>query len=133
MLISSCAQAKALALALALCRPQVIDGDTISVRGYNIRLNGYNAAEVYPHAHCTRERLIGEAAKLRLQNLVDQGAVVLAAPCAHGALTDRYGRFCGRLILRGVDAAEILISEGLAVASSPDLPQFGDWCNREPK
>jgi endonuclease YncB( thermonuclease family) len=119
---------------------RVIDGDTISLDDGrpNVRLVGFNAPETGNRARCEAERQKGEAAKLRLRELVSSGRSdfqQIACSCAPGsegtAMCD-FGRRCGTLRVNGLDVGATLIREGLAVrfvcgaTSCPKLPR--PWC-----
>lgn len=109
-------------LALANKEVQVVDGDTIRVRGQDrdIRLVGFDAPET-SRARCDVERERGYAAMRRLRAIVDNAALELQpAPCACVSNTESpeactYGQRCGVLRANGWDVGERLIAEGLAV------------------
>ena len=100
---------------------QVTDGDTIRAGGKAIRLVGFDAPETY-RAKCPAERDLGNRATFRMRQLVAGGGLDLeqvACACrvgTGGTMACNYGRACGMLRVRGKDAAEIMIGEGLARA-----------------
>lgn len=116
---------------------RVIDGDTVDVRGERFRLVGLNTPETY-EPRCAAELELGTRAKERLMALLAGGPPRLVkVPCAcppgsEGTKRCNHGRSCGVLSVNGVDVAETLVSEGLAVAfhcgaeSCPPMPR--PWC-----
>lgn len=115
---------------------QVTDGDTIRVAGTVFRLVGLDAPETY-RAKCSSERDLGNRATFRLRQLIAGGGIDLeAVPCScragtEGTMACNFGRACGVLRIRGRDAAEILIGEGLArshVCGRSKCPSRGGWC-----
>jgi micrococcal nuclease len=97
----------------------VIDGDTLRRDGAIYRLYGFDAPEIRL-AKCGAERALGIAAKDRMRELAAMGAIE-ALP-----KREKYGRTLVRFCVRGKDAAEIMISEGLAQAY--DGRKKPDWC-----
>jgi endonuclease YncB( thermonuclease family) len=59
----------------------VIDGDTIAVRGKTIRLVGFDAPELGSHAHCGIERML--AARSELTRLIASIIVSVGTEHAH--------------------------------------------------
>lgn len=119
---------------------RIIDGDTIAVSGLtaNVRLVGFNTPETH-RAKCTAERSLGDKATARLRQLVSSVASVqvrrVACACKPGTEGTRrcnFGRFCGTLLVDGLDVGTTLIVEKLAVpfhcgkTSCPKAPN--DWC-----
>lgn len=93
---------------------RAVDGDTIeSPAGVNYRVVGLDAPET-TQAKSPREKALGEAAKTRLQELLDSGEARLEPVTDRGR--DRYGRELGRLYIGGEDVADIMIREGHARA-----------------
>ncbi|WP_291133477.1 thermonuclease family protein [Erythrobacter sp.] len=91
----------------------VVDGDTIWYRGTKIRIADIDTPETF-RPSCERERMIGERATRRLQELLNEGAFTLALPPS-GRETDRYGRAL-RVVLRGGESlGQRLVREGLAM------------------
>lgn len=88
----------------------VIDGDTIRVGNTTYRLVGFDTPETWK-PQCAYEKALGEAATLKLKTYLAQTAtlnlVVLPG-------LDRYNRSLARLIISGIDVAELLIEDGLA-------------------
>ena len=115
---------------------QVVDGDTIGVRGQQYRLVGFDTPETVS-AKCHRERELGTRATARLRQLVTQGGLRLQrVPCAcpsgtEGTGSCNYGRWCGMLTVGGRDVGPILIAEGLArsyVCGRTSCPPRQGWC-----
>ena len=93
---------------------RAVDGDTIeSPAGVDYRLVGFDTPEI-TQAKSPREKAMGEAAKARLQELLDSGEARLEPVTDRGR--DRYGRELGRLYIGGEDVAQIMIKEGHARA-----------------
>lgn len=67
----------------------VVDGDTFRLGKRRVRIIGIDAPETHP-ARCTEEARLGEAATVKLQQLLNQGPFEMVAP-AYGS-TDKYGR-----------------------------------------
>jgi endonuclease YncB( thermonuclease family) len=104
------------------------DGDTIIAPwGETFRLLGIDAPEI--HGSCEDERRAGEAAKARLQALLDDPAgVTLDRKTNRAGLQKRekYGRPLATLRVGRRDVAEILKEEGLA--RDYDGGKREDWC-----
>lgn len=89
---------------------RVIDGDTIKFAGLSVRLVGFDTPETY-YAKCAAEKARGDAATLRLKQLI------LNAKNLQLFLRDeqdRYGRSLGSILVDGRNVGDVLISEGLA-------------------
>lgn len=100
------------AASLALCAPGprdncVVDGDTLWLAGEKIRIEGIDAPET-DQAKCPAERAQGEAAKRRLQSLLNSGPIDIQRTG-----TDRYRRTLARVLVNGVDVGEVMVGEGL--------------------
>ena len=100
----------------------VIDGDTIDVDGNRFRLVGLDTPETY-RAQCDYELALGRAATARLVELVGSGRHLDLAVLPG---RDKYGRGLARLFVGGRNIAEILTSEGLALAYEGGRRQ--SWC-----
>jgi hypothetical protein len=118
-------------------RVEIIDGDTIRSGGDVYRLVGFNTPESGANAGCQRERILSQAARQRLNQLLAGGGIDLRrVPCActsgmEGSGQCNYGRYCATLSARGQDVGTTLISEGLAepyVCSATSCPRRKDWC-----
>ena len=107
-----------------------VDGDTIRCGTERMRdlgpgspnKSGYDAPEIR-NAQCAKERLLGEQAKLRLQELLDQRG----ARVEDSGRRDRYGR--PLVVIRldnGATAGEVLMREGYAVRWQPGYR--ATWC-----
>ncbi len=99
----------------ALCsdgggEPCVVDGDTLRYGGRRIRLLGIDTPELHP-ARCLAEERLGQAAKLRMQALVNVGPFLLVA---EGRSQDRFGRDLRKAMRGDTDLGLQLVSEGLA-------------------
>jgi micrococcal nuclease len=88
----------------------VVDGDTFWMAGEKIRVADIDAPETHP-PRCEYEARLGDAATLRLQQLLNAGPIELAAIDRD---RDRYGRKL-RIVERGSQSlGGVLVSEGLA-------------------
>jgi endonuclease YncB( thermonuclease family) len=88
----------------------VVDGDTIWLGGQKIRVADIDAPETHP-ARCSREAELGDRATRRLQQLLNGGAVSLAAIDRD---QDRYGRKLRIVLVDGRSVGDRLVDEGLA-------------------
>lgn len=88
----------------------VVDGDTIWLKGENIRLLDIDTPETHP-PRCAEEARLGNAATDRLHALLNAGAVSLTRDG-----TDRYGRTLAVVMMEGRPVGDTLIAEGLARA-----------------
>lgn len=93
-----------------LHRDCVVDGDTFWLGGQKIRIADIDTPELSP-PRCEAERIKGEAAKIRLLDLLNGGAFSLVAGDRD---EDRYGRKLRKIVRDGQSIGEILVSEGLA-------------------
>jgi endonuclease YncB( thermonuclease family) len=116
---------------------QVVDGDTIRVRGQTIRLFGFDTPEAGIDARCEGERNLAARAAERLRALVAGGGLDLqivscsCRPGTEGTQRCNYGRACGVLKARGRDVGATLIREGLArsyVCGATSCPPRSPWC-----
>lgn len=99
----------------------VVDGDTFWLAGEKVRIADINAPET-AQAECASERQRGEAAKLRLLVLLNQGPVeLLDDPRSR----DRYGRRLAVVTRGGASLGSQLVKEGLA---EPWRGRRSDWC-----
>lgn len=107
-----------------------VDGDTIRCGTERMRdmgpgspnKSGYDAPEI-GRAKCAKERLLGEQAKIRLQELLDQRGTRIE----DSGKKDRYGR--SLVVVRlasGTTAGDVLIREGYAVRWQPGYRS--NWC-----
>jgi len=101
---------------------QVPHDDVLVIDGRDIRLADATTPQATPSAHCPAEAVASRQAQLRLEALTR--GVRRAAITPTGGVDD-HGRIWARVFLDGVDPAQILINEGLAVA--PQRSGF-DWC-----
>ena len=108
-----------------------VDGDTIRCGTERMRdmgpgepfKSGYDAPEIRD-ANCEKERLLGEQARLRLQELLDQPGTRVE----DSGRADRFGRLLVVVRLAdGVTAGEMLMREGYAVAWHPRYE--AKWCD----
>ncbi|MBY8337921.1 thermonuclease family protein [Alteriqipengyuania sp. NZ-12B] len=96
----------------------VVDGDTFWLHRVKYRVADIDAPEV-SQPECEREALLGDAATLRLVQLLNDGAFSLTT---HGK--DRYGRTLATVSRSSISLGESLVNEGLA-------RRWGDrrgWC-----
>lgn len=88
----------------------VVDGDTFWFRGKKIRIADIDTPELSP-SRCQREAELGEAAKRRLQALLNAGPFTLIADTRD---EDQYGRKLRVVSRGGRSIGEVLVAEGLA-------------------
>lgn len=91
---------------------RVVDGDTLKLDGQRIRLQGMDAPEL--GQSCQRDGKAwpcGTTARFALAEMVQRGEVFCTA-----SGQDAYGRALARCTVDGVDVAEELVRQGLAVA-----------------
>jgi endonuclease YncB( thermonuclease family) len=96
--------------------------DVLVIDGRDIRLADVATPQATPAAHCPAEAVASRQAQLRLEALTRGVRRAVITPT--GGFDD-HGRAFARVILDGVDPAQTLINEGLAVA--PQQTGF-DWC-----
>jgi endonuclease YncB( thermonuclease family) len=101
----------------------VVDGDTFWYRGEKIRVADINAPEV-GHPQCAREAELGQAATVRLTELLNDGRFTLA-PNPFGDDRDRYGRLLRAVTRGGESLGMTLAGEGLAERWKG---YRGNWC-----
>lgn len=99
----------------------VIDGDTFRFDGRKIRIAGIDAPEIHP-SRCDREERLGQAAKLRLLDLLNAGSFELRAS---GRDHDHYGRDLRDVYRGGTSLGDTLVQEGLA---HPWTGHHLSWC-----
>lgn len=116
-------------IAEANCRiTHVIDGDTVDLKCSGteierIRIMGYDTPETY-YAKCPAEKRLGDEATERLRRLSASAPITQVERSG----TDRYDRTLARIWIGGIDLAETMVSEGLAVRYSGG--QRINWCDR---
>lgn len=88
----------------------VVDGDTFWFRGDKIRVADIDTSELSP-PRCQREAELDEAAKRRLQTLLNAGPFTLVAGARD---QDPYGRKLRTVSRGGRSIGDTLIAEGLA-------------------
>ncbi|TKT57452.1 thermonuclease family protein [Agrobacterium sp. LC34] len=99
----------------------VVDGDTFWLDGVKIRIADIDAPEISQPA-CREERVAGEAAKLRLLQMLNAGEFSLVSGVRD---EDRYGRKLRVVSRAGKSLGEQLVQEKLARRwGSPRI----DWC-----
>ncbi|WP_248306504.1 thermonuclease family protein [Devosia sp. MC521] len=99
----------------------VVDGDTIWLRGVNLRLESYDTPEPYNDI-CggQAEVALAHRASARLLQLLNGNSFTVDA-----GGEDRYGRVLATIRIGGTDVGDILIAEGLA-RRWPNGREF--WC-----
>ena len=88
----------------------VVDGDTFYYRGDKIRIADIDTPETHDYG-CDNELELGNAARVRLQELLNIGAFDLASTDRD---TDRYGRLLRIVERDGESLGGVLVNEGLA-------------------
>lgn len=100
----------------------VIDGDTIWLDGRKIRLADIDTPEIFS-PRCSGEEALGQRAKTRLHQLLNQGPIVVRT--AGPREFDRYGRDLRIIERDGRSVGMTLVSEGLA---RPWTGRRRGWC-----
>jgi endonuclease YncB( thermonuclease family) len=100
----------------------VLQADALVIDGQHVRLVDVDAPQPIPHAHCAAEAAAARASRLRLEAMTHAARTVAIRP--EGG-RDEYNRAKAHLLIDGVDPAQTLISEGLAVPKTADA---FDWC-----
>ena len=116
---------------------EVVDGDTIRLRGRTVRLVGFDTPEKGSRARCESERTLAAAASSRLRQLIAGGGLDFESvacacrPGTEGTHACNHGRACGTLKARGKDVGSTLIGEGLArvyECGRRSCPTRQEWC-----
>lgn len=94
----------------ALERTCVVDGDTIRLDGAKVRLLDIDAPETRDYK-CASEKVLGDRATQRLQEVLSSGNVTLIR---QGRDEDRYGRKLRIVMVDGRSAGQVLVAEGRA-------------------
>lgn len=123
-----------LAATVIACAPlKVVDGDTISCSGQNMRLigdgvpfkTGIDTPETGGRAKCERERMLAKAAKARLAELIQDPGLRIEDTGFRDKTSQR--RPLVRIRLSDGKLAEnILLAEGLAIVWRPKVKR--PWC-----
>ena len=100
-----------------------VDGDTLTAGAETIRILNIDAPETRD-AKCDAERRLGHVAKRRLQELLDEGDIVITRGDGD-RMTDRYGRTLARVSAKGEDVGDQLVAEELA---RPWTGHRRSWC-----
>lgn len=107
----------------------VYDGDTVELlcsdETRRARLVGFDAPETDP-PRCAAEAALGQAAKLRLGDLVSRGQSLPEGMLLDDQGADKYGRRLVVMRVQGRDVADVMIAEGLAVPYAGEARI--DWC-----
>ncbi len=103
------------AAAFAKCRNGsqltcVVDGDTFRLDGLKIRIADIDTPETY-RAGCVAERTLGDAATIRMTQLLNAGPFTMQRADRD---EDVYGRKLRVVMRDGQSLGEILVAEGLA-------------------
>ena len=110
----------------AAANVNIVDGDTVKIDGVTIRLVEIDTPETF-RSRCEHELVLGLAAKARLRELLDAGAVTYEP-----AGIDRYRRTLARVFAGSVDVGERLLAEGHALRYQPGaaakLTRLRAWC-----
>ncbi|MDB5408744.1 MAG: hypothetical protein JWL84_3656 [Rhodospirillales bacterium] len=114
--------APAAVAASAIPNIDVLSGEVLVVDGRHFRMVNVTAPQPAPHAHCAAEALGARQARLRIRELAQGARKVTVIPTGS---RDDHNRALATVYLDGVDPAQVLIDEGLAVA--PQTEAF-DWC-----
>jgi micrococcal nuclease len=88
----------------------VVDGDTFWIGGEKVRIAGIDAPETHP-PRCPYEAQLGDAATVKLHELLNRGAVTMSSIDRD---RDRYGRLLRNVQVDGQDVGEAMIAAGVA-------------------
>ena len=88
----------------------VVDGDTFWIQGEKVRIAGIDAPETHP-PRCDTEARLGDAATVKLHELLNSGAVTMTSIDRD---RDRYGRLLRNVAVDGQDVGEAMIAAGVA-------------------
>jgi micrococcal nuclease len=88
----------------------VVDGDTFWIEGQKVRIAGIDAPETHP-PRCDDEARLGDAATVKLHDLLNSGAVTMTTIDRD---RDRYGRLLRNVQVDGEDVGETMIAAGVA-------------------
>ena len=100
----------------------VVDGDTFWINGEKVRIAGIDAPETHP-PRCEYEARLGNAATVKLHELLNSGAVTMTRIDRD---RDRYGRLLRNVVVNGHDVGEAMISAGVAREYAGGRRP---WCN----
>ena len=100
----------------------VVDGDTFWINGEKVRIAGIDAPETHP-PRCEYEARLGNAATVKLHELLNSGAVTMTRIDRD---RDRYGRLLRNVVVNGQDVGEAMISAGVAREYAGGRRP---WCN----
>ena len=118
--------ALALLTAPASAATRVIDGDTIEVDGLKIRIAEIDTPET-GRARCQREYELGQAAKRRLIELLNEGELTVVVVGDGG-----FNRALAYVYAGEVDVGGTLLSEGHALHWTPGpkskAARMAHWC-----
>jgi len=89
---------------------RVFDGDTFNFNGERVRIANIDTPELFS-PKCPAEKRLARIAKLRLQQLLGDGANITLE---RQPKPDRYGRTVAAVLVNGKDIGQTLITEGLA-------------------
>lgn len=111
-----------------------VDGDTIRCGTERMRdmgsgapfVSGYDAPETGSRAKCAQERLLGEQAKRRLQELLDKPGTYVVDSGERDRTRSRR-RLVSVRLSEGTTAGEVLMREGYAVKWRPGYQSR--WCD----
>jgi endonuclease YncB( thermonuclease family) len=93
---------------------RIVDGDTLHLDGYKIRLLGIDTPEIKQNCYDLKDIAwpCGERARDMLADMIDAAGTIDCMITGR----DRYKRLLGRCFADGVDLQEALITAGLGVA-----------------
>ena len=100
----------------------VLRDDILIVDGRHVHISDASVPQATPLAHCAAEAVASRQAEMRLAELAR--GVRRAVVWPTGGVDD-HGRVLARVLFDGVDPAQTLINEGLAVTAQHNA---FDWC-----